>query len=344
MEVQTQAGAAKNEGEEKQAAFEENAARAAAIQQEIAEAAAQGDFAKIGELSAEGQQLKSVNESVVAEDHQEGLEMNAEMDAEKSRQEAEAAKIAAEAAAEQARFAQEAAEKAAADQTAAEKLAEEIKGEVKAEGGENADGTKQESTMSAQIEKERGEVKSVEDIMDGLKKNGYYKEQFSALEGKGSLSEEKQKIYGDALFAPGEKIPEHFVSNMISSLVATGEISDAKALAEKFPYDREILKNSIAEDLPIRNFKEVIDAFGFERSDFDAEISERMRVFLARAFNEPGVENFKLNKKEILFLKKQFGLTNDEVAEIFTREVKTSPYNQGRIFDRDKLSGLDLPL
>jgi hypothetical protein len=128
MNMEAQATATpKGEGEEKRAAFEGNAARAAEIQKEIAEAAATGDFAKIAELSAEGQQLKSANESVVAEDHQEGLEMNAEFDAEKARQEAEEAKAVAEAAAEQARFAQEAAEKAATDQSAAEKLAEEIK-------------------------------------------------------------------------------------------------------------------------------------------------------------------------------------------------------------------------
>ena len=137
MNMETQATATpKSEGEEKQVAFEGNVARAAEIQKEIAEAAASGDFAKIGELSAEGAQLKSVNETVVAEDHQEGMEMNAEFDAEKSRQETEEAKaVAEEAATEQARFAQEAAEKATADQSAAEKLAEEIKsGAISGEG------------------------------------------------------------------------------------------------------------------------------------------------------------------------------------------------------------------
>lgn len=147
MNMEAQPTGSTNEGGEKQASFEANAARAMEIQREIAEAAASGDFAKIAELSAEGQQLKSANENVVDADRQEATEMNAEMDAEKSRQEAEAAKAAALAAAEQARFAQEAAEKAAADQAAAEKLAEEIKSGVKA--GETEDPSAQTEPSEA---------------------------------------------------------------------------------------------------------------------------------------------------------------------------------------------------
>ncbi len=186
------AGAAKNEGEEKQAAFEASANRAADIQKEIAEAAAQGDFAKIGELSAEGQKLKSANESVVDADREEAESMDAEFNAEKARAEEEAAKkVAEEAAAEQARFAQEAAEKAAADQTAADKLAEEIKGGTASSENESSE----QSTELSAFDKAVAENKEITELVSAKREERLSRLKESIARSPEKSPAERLKLY-----------------------------------------------------------------------------------------------------------------------------------------------------
>lgn len=142
-----------NEGEEKQANFEQNAARAAEIQKEITEAVASRDFAKVGELSQEGQRLKTENENVVAEDQQEAMEMNAEFGAEKARREAETKQREAEEIAARTEQARLDAEQAAADQAAAEKLAAEIKEGSESVGGEAPERSEEPSAFDKTIAK-----------------------------------------------------------------------------------------------------------------------------------------------------------------------------------------------
>lgn len=268
MEAQATTGVAKSEGEEKQTAFEENAARAAAIQQEIAEAAAQGDFAKIGELSAEGQRLKSTNENVVAEDHQEGLEMNAEMDAEKSRQEAEAAKIAAEAATEQARFAQEAAEKAAADQAAAEKLTEEIKGGKTISTVAMAEGGAQKvSEEEKNLPREkRDPAYAVERVYEG----GYVTtDDVKALFEKKGFTPEQQKAV--------------LIDGIVAKLTVgrSNPVGEINYIMNEFGLTKEDLANTKVQDIAIEKLdKGVEEALKAGLNRVDPALEERIRAVL----------------------------------------------------------------
>lgn len=294
----------KNEGEEKQVAFEANQARVAEIAEEMKRAIEAGDDDAIATLVAERKSLKAENESVVAEDQQEGIEMNADFDAEKARKAAEAKQQEAEVLSAQAEQARVDAEQTAADQVAAEKLAAEIKSGVKAEGEE--DGSQSEVSLASGAEKVSGSAETlppeVEGIIKIMKAKGYYEDELLNLK-------------------PGEAPSLELTTNMTISLIDSssikGSLDYAQTLMEQLPVDGEKIKEWVTKRV-LENVYSLTDKDikNMEIAGVDpASLHDKIVGKLSRVLNLL-IDGQTGSPENVRKLRSTFNISDDEYVEV----------------------------
>lgn len=202
----------------------------AAQKKSIAEAVAAGDYDKVAELAKQAKALEGAKDEMLGSAQEDANDMNKAIGESKA---AEAAAI------EKARIAEEGRQQAEADAARAAKLLGQIK-DGNFEGGTGVAEVVQEGSVVENAENTGEEVGT---IVNTMKKQGYYKEAFSALK-------------------PGEQPSPELATKMICTLIQSSdaEFNDyAKVLMDKLSFDGESVKKFVV--------KEVMDGKGINEKD-----------------------------------------------------------------------------
>ncbi|MGB4833812.1 MAG: hypothetical protein WBP40_02150, partial [Candidatus Moraniibacteriota bacterium] len=163
----------------------------AAQKKAIAEAVAAEDYDKVAELAQQAKVLEGEKNEMLGSAREEAGDMNKAIGE---------SKVAEAAAQEQARIAEEARQQAEADAAAAAKLLGQIK-DGNLEGGTGVAEVVQEGSVAENAENTGEEVGT---IVNAMKKQGYYKEAFSALK-------------------PGEQPSPELATKMICTLIQSSD-------------------------------------------------------------------------------------------------------------------------
>lgn len=288
--------------------FAENEADIEQKKQEIAQALEAGDYASVAALAQEAKGMETARGEMVNEAHGEALEDNKVFDeakaAEKAQKDAEIA--------EQARLQTE------ADAAEAAALL------AKLQGGNVEGGVVAASSATAENQESKEALHSVQEVITKMKRIGYYKEEFAALQ-------------------PGEFPSESLATRMISSAIDglseysnTGygfQPEDVKVLMENLPFDSKQVKEwtmkKVFEDLSVSgmNLKR-LELSGAEPAQYHDEARKLVPHMLYLIAGDRGEIRLPEDMKQ---WRETFGISDEEYSEELHNYWKE---NNGKIADK----------